>query len=524
MPQLQDIRGTLPFVAGSVLGVALAFGAHGTRADEVVVALAVESPQVDPTRSLGALDEYFVTLFYEQLLNTDPDGNRVNWLAESWSFDHVGDGYVLAVKLREGVKFHNGDTLTAHDFRFAYERQSDPVSRSAYRFRHVRDVVVHDAYRFDIVFDRPDAGFPEWNLALWAVPRRLYETVGEEAMQEHPIGTGPWKFVSRKRREELVVERFEDYWNASERPRAKRLVIKIIPEDTTRVAAFRTGKVDWIDALPTALVEEFRRMPGVRVASVPTPNNLYIGMNAVDPHSPLSDVRVRRAVAHAIDVDAIIKHVVHGQGIRTAQLAPGTFGYEPGTEPYAYDPARARALLAEAGYARGFDVNCFNLTTPREANIKEVGEAAFAYLRQAGIRCRIVQLEYGAWASVLRRRSRPVMDGIISAMGSHGLPGDPTVSWSLHLHSYDESWGSVSYHADPELDRLVEAARTTWDAPEREALVRRIVRLKHERVAGGLPTYRPRTAFAWRDTVVFRPWPSAHWRSMYEISRAPPGR
>ena len=494
--------------------------AAAAQAEEVVVAFGAEPTQVEPTRATAGVDAYFVSLFYEQLLNVDPALQRVNWLAESWSFDPAGADHVLSVTLRPGVKFHNGDTLSAHDFRFAYERQRDPLSRAAGRFRYVRDLVVHDDRRFDVVFDEPDAAFVPWNLALWAVPRRHFEAVGEVGMQTHPVGTGPWKFVSRKPREELVVERFEDYWNAAATPRAKRLVIKIIPEDTTRVAAFKTGEVDWIDAVPPAQVQDFARMPGVRTVSLPGPNNLYIGMNATDPRHPLADVRVRRAVAHAVDVDAIVEYVVHGQGIRTAQLAPGSVGYDAALEPHAYDPDRSRALLAEAGYPRGIRVNCYNLTTPREPNIKEVGEAVFAFLGAVGIRCRVEQMEYGAWINLLRVASRPHMDGIISAMWGHGLPADPTDAWSGHLHTTTDAWGRNSYHSDPAFDRLVETLRTTMDPGARYRLASRIARLKHEQVAGGLPTYRPMISLAWREKIAFRPWPAAGWRSMYEIDLA----
>ena len=502
----------------AALASLLAAAAQG---EEIVVAFGAEPTQVEPTRATAGVDAYFVSLFYEQLLNVDPDLERVNWLAESWSFERAAGGHVLSVKIREGVKFHNGDTLSAHDFRFAYERQRDPLSRAAGRFRHVRNLVVRDDHRFDIVFDTPDAAFVPWNLALWAVPRRHFRAVGEAGMQAHPVGTGPWKFVSRKPREELVVERFEDYWNAGAKPRAQRLVIKIIPEDTTRVAAFKTGAVDWIDAVPPAQVEDFRRLPGVRTVSLPGPNNLYIGMNALDPRSPLADVRVRRAIAHAIDTDAIVEFVVHGQGIRTVQLAPGSLGYDAALEPYAYDPDRARALLAGAGYPRGIQINCYNLTTPREPNIKEVGEAVFAFLGAAGIRCQIQQLEYGAWINLLRAASRPTMDGIISGMWGHGLPADPTDAWSGHLHSAVDAWGRNSYHSDPKFDHLVETLRTTMDPGARYRLASRIARLKHEQVAGGLPTYRPLITLAWRDTLAFRPWPGAGWRSMYEIDLAP---
>ena len=126
------------------------------------------------------------------------------------------------------------------------------------------------------------------NLVLSAIPRKYYQEVGDDGVQAHPIGTGPWKFVSRKVREELIVERFEDYWNRDAMPVAKRLRIKIIPEDTTRVAAFKTRAVDWIDAVPPAQVGEFETSPGVRVVSLPTPNNLFVALNAVDPASPFA--------------------------------------------------------------------------------------------------------------------------------------------------------------------------------------------------------------------------------------------
>ena len=385
------------------------------------------------------------------------------------------------------------------------------------RWRFVEDVVVLDDHQLEIVFDHPDASLISLNLDLWAVPRRYYEEVGDEGIQAHPIGTGPWKFVSRKPREELVVERFDGYWNQDALPRAKRLTIKIIPEDTTRVAAFKTHAVDWIDAVPPAQVAEFEAMEGVEVVSLPTPNNLFLQLNAIDPRSPLRDVRVRRAVAHAFDVDAIVKYILHGQGIRTAQIAAGGLGHDPHLDPYPFDPEKTRELLAEAGYPRGINVNCYNLTTPREPYLKQVGEAIFAYLTAAGVRCRIVQLEYGAWINLGRRDARPEMDGIVSWMWGHGLPGDPSDAWSGHLHSNGDSWGAYSYHADEELDRLVEQVRTTLDVDEKDRLIRRVARLKHERVAGGLPTYRPKVTFAWRDSLEFHPEPGASWRAMRRI-------
>ena len=501
------------------LALAIALIAHSARDasaddDEVVIAFGAEPQQVDPTRSSAGVDGYYIDLFYEGLLTVTPSFERINWLAESWRVVEGEDGLAIVVKIRQGVKFHNGEELTAHDFAYAYERLSDPLSRTAGRLRYVEDIRVHDDYRFDFVLNSPDGSLEALNLVLTAIPRRYYQEVGDEGVQAHPVGTGPWKFVSRKPREELVVERFEDYWNKDAMPVAKRLRIKIIPEDTTRVAAFKTGAVDWIDAVPPAQVSEFEQLAGVQVASMPAPNNLYVALNAIDAASPLRFRKVRQAVAHAVHVDDIIRYVLYGQGIRTVQLAPGTLGYDESLAAYPYDPDRARELLAEAGFPAGFNVNCYNLTTPREPYFKEIGETIFAFLNEVGIRCRIVQLEYGAWIAVGRRFSPPHMDGIFSTMWGQGLPGDPTDAWSGHIHTTGDGWGTYSYHSDPQLDALIKELRKTMETARRVELIRQIARLKHERVAGGFPTYRPMLTLAWRDHLDFQPWPGAFWRSM----------
>lgn len=488
----------------------------------VVVAFAAEPTQIDPTRTSAGVDQYFMALFYEQLLAVGPGLEQRPWLAESWRLFERDGVWLIGVVLRRGVRFHNGDELTAHDLRYSWLRQRDPaLSRQAGRWRHVDDVRVLGDYELEIVFQGlPDSALLSLNLDLWAIPRRYYEEVGDDGVQARPIGTGPWKFVSRKLREEIVVERFDGYWKPDALPGIRRLTIKIIPEDTTRVAAFKTGAVDWIDAVPPAQVADFRRTPGVQVASLPTSNNLFLALNALDSRSPLGDVLVRRAVAHAIDFDAIIEYILHGQGIRTVQVTPGAPGHDPGLAAYRFDPEHSRQLLRQAGYGRGIGVNCYNLTTPREPYLKEVGEAMFAYLTAAGIRCRIVQLEYGAWINLGRRDARPEMDGIASWMWGHGALGDPTDPWSGHLHSYGDGWGWYSYHDDAELDALVETLRVTAEPEAKAALIRKIARLKHERVAGGIPTYRPLVTLAWRDTLRFVPWPQANWRMMRDIRLA----
>ncbi|MBS03172.1 MAG: glutathione ABC transporter substrate-binding protein [Gammaproteobacteria bacterium] len=509
----------------ALLALILAGGLASARANDehFVIAFGAEPTQLDPTRTSAGVDAYFMSLFYETLLAIDPDLDQINWLAEDWRIEERDGLPVIFVKLREGVMFHDGTELTATDLAFAYERTSDPISRTAGRLRYVDRVDVLDRYRFEMVLNAPDAALIPGNLVLTAISAAHFAREGDEGVNLRPMGTGPYRFISRKPREELVIERFDDYWRDGPGNRPKRITIKIIPEDTTRVAAFKTGAVDWMDAVPPAQIESFKSLPGVRMASRPAPNNMYININAEQPRHPLSNVKVRQAIAHAIDFDAIIEYILYKQGIRTAQLAPGSTGYDPTLEPYPYDPDRARALLAEAGYARGINVPCYNLTTPREPYMKEMGEAMFAYMGVIGIRCRIVQLEYGAWINLARVGVRPYMDGILSTMWGQGLPGNPTEAWGGHVHSSGDGWGTYSYHKDPELDAMIEEIRTTMDQTRHVELIQQVARIRHERVAGGIPTYRPLITFAWRDTIDFNPWPQAFWRSMLEIGPAGKG-
>lgn len=146
------------------------------------------------------------------------------------------------------------------------------------------------------------------------------------------------------------------------------------------MAAFKTGAVDWIDNVPPSMVAEFKKMPGVKTFTAISGNNLYIDFPSYNPTSPFNKLKVRQAVAQAIDMDAIIKSVLFGQGERYAEVGKGSTGYDPDLKPYAYNPKEAKRLLTEAGYPNGFDTPCYNLTTPREPNVKEMGEAVFAYL------------------------------------------------------------------------------------------------------------------------------------------------
>ena len=491
--------------------------------DTLVAALAAEGTVLDPARYSAGVDQYFIGQMFEQLVRFDPDQKPVNWLAESWSIEGTPDKPIIDVHIRKGVKFHSGDPLTAADFEFSFERLRDPkISRWVHLQANVEKFEIIDDHHFKLHFKAPDGDYIVGSLQLWAMSKKYYEKAGEDGFAKAPVGTGPWKFGSRSIKEDMKLEAFEDYWNKDARPKIKNLVLKIIPEDLTRVAAFKSGSVDWIDAVPLSELPEIRKMPGVKTFTATTPNNLFINFPTYKPESPFNKLKVRQAVAHAVDVDAIIKSVLFGQGERYTEIGKGSTGYDPDLKPFPYDMRKAKQLLAEAGYPNGFETPCYNLNTPREPNVKEMGEAVFAYLGTVGIRCKVQGLEYSAWINIGRRGrdGPPEMDGVLMWMWGHGLPGDPAIPWSGHLHSFvqGKGYGSYSFDNDAKADAMVEELKATMAPEKRVELIKQIARYKHENVLGGVTTYRPVVTLAWRDNIEFRAWPSpGSWRAFQEV-------
>lgn len=489
---------------------------------QLVIAFGAEPTTMDPARYNAGVDTYGVTQAFEQLTRPDRSGKLVNWLAESWSLAGTPEKPIIDVKIRPGVKFHNGDPLTSADFEYSLERQRNPkISTRFFYHDAVERFEIVDDLNFRIHFKEPDSNYIASYLQLWAQPKKYIESVGDDGFALQPIGTGPWKLKSWKRKEEMVFDAFDDYWNKGARPTVKTLTIKFITEDLTRVAAYKTGAVDLIDAVPLSQLEDFKKLPNTSLATVRTGNNLNLAFPTHMPDNPFKNVKVRLAAAHAIDMDAIIKTVLFGQGERYAEVAEGGAGYDASLKPFAYDPRKARQLLSEAGYPRGFDTPCYNLNTPREPNIKEAGEAMYAYLSAIGIRCRVVGMEYNAWLNFGRReRAGNPMDGLFVWMYGQGLPGDPSAAWGSQLHTFvpGGGWGAASYINDPEVDTLIEQAKRTMEPGKRNEILRQIARLKNERVHS-VTTYLPLATMAWRtDKVDFKPWPApGNWHQMQEL-------
>ena len=313
-------------------------------------------------------------------------------LAESWTVSP--DQRVYEFKLRAGLKFHNGDPFTAEDVKFSFERYKWPQ----YHRDKFQQVEIVDPYRVRIHLVQPWPDFMTFygtmtTAAGWIVPKKYIEKVGDEGFRKHPIGLGPYKFVSYTPGIELVMEAVEGYWRKV--PHVKRLVFKTVPDPTTRLAMLKKGEVDVAYDLEGDLGEDLKRDPKLRVAF-----SGGIGITALsflssqwDPKSPWHDQRVRLAASYAIDRQAISEAETLGASIPTGSLSPREFEFALPIEPDPYDPIKAKQLLAEAGYPNGFDAGDFYPAPPFFAR----GEMVANYLGAVGIKVQMRTMERAAF-------------------------------------------------------------------------------------------------------------------------------
>ena len=259
----------------------------------------------DPAETSGIITPYVVLYaLHDAMVKQLPGNAFAPALAESWTMSP--DGLVFEFVLRKGVRFHNGDPITSDDVKFSLERYRGTASKML-RDR-VAAVETPDATRTRIRLKQPWPDFMTFYAiatgAGWIVPKKYVEKVGEDGFKKAPIGAGPYRFVSFTPGVELVLEAFDGYWRKP--PTIKRLVFKVVPDDTTRVAALKRGEVDIAYAIWGALAEEVRRTAGLTLKAtlVPTPFWVYFA-DQWDPKSPWHDRRVRLAANHALDREAI---------------------------------------------------------------------------------------------------------------------------------------------------------------------------------------------------------------------------
>jgi peptide/nickel transport system substrate-binding protein len=423
----------------------------------------------DPADTPGILTPFIVLYaLHDALVKPMPGKPMAPSLAESWSASP--DGLAYEFVLRQGVRFHNGEVLTADDVKFSFERYRG-VSARVLKTK-VREVQVVDPHRvrFQLKEPWPDFltfyGTPATG-AGWIVPRKYLEKVGDEGFKKAPVGAGPYRFAGFTPGVELALEAHEQYWRKS--PSVKRLVLKVVPDEVTRLAMLKRGEVDIAYALRGAIAEEARRTPGLGLKPSSAHGGHWVLFTEQwDPKSVWADRRVRLAVNHAIDREAINQSVTLGFSRMTGSIIPQDFEFAWRVPPYAYDGRKARQLLSEAGYPQGFDAG--ELST--DANFAESTEGVANFLAAVGIRTKMRVVERAAFFSQIREKKlRPL---VYMASGAYG-------NAATRLDSFVAAGGLYTYGTYPDIEGLVQEQAVERDRKRREATLHRIQQLMHER-------------------------------------------
>ncbi len=493
---MTDRRSLLLSAAGAgvgALGLGSAFAQPAGDKALLQIAFNQEPDSIDltssrsPTTSRGILEN--VT---EALVGLSNDGQLVPTVAD-WRV--MSDARVFEFQVRPGIKFHNGDTVTARDIEFSHQRMMK-TPRYANTLRHLDRVEVLNDSTIRFFFKEPSLSFISTR-PLLLVSRNYFTREGEEAAARNPVGTGPYKFAGRVLGQSIDLEPFEGYRGGM--PKTGRVRFRIVKEDTTRVAMLRAGEVDMIVGVPYALADGLQNA-SIRTVRQEIAQTITLQYNFANPKTPWNNPKVRQALSHAIDTGAITKSLMRGAAASHVRLAPGDLGYDATLKPYKYDPALARKLLAEAGFPRGFDfpINYWANATP---GIKETAEAVVLYLKAVGINARLEGKDAVAMAEFVRnnRNDPNATFGLVAPLAIANQV-DPA-EW---LAYYLSSKGSVGVYRNARFDQTIEQAVSTSDMNVRAARTREAVRIAHEDVAD-VPLWTNVLVYAMRSNLEFTP-------------------
>jgi len=444
-------------------GAASAVPPDGTMALGLHVTLV--SRWLDPGETEALITPFMVLYaLHDALVKPMPGNIMTPSLAESWTVSK--DGLTYEFVIRKNARFHNGDPVTADDVKFTFERYKGAGGKLLKDKVKEVQVVAPNRARFVLKEQWPDfMAFYGTSAtgAGWIVPKKYIEKVGEEAYKKAPVGAGPYKFVSFTPGVELTLEAFGDYWRKA--PSVKRLVMRSIPDETTRAAAVKTGEVDAAYLFSGAVAEDLKRSPGVRVVAPLLYGVYWLDfLDQWDPKSPWHDRRVRQAASLAIDRNAINQAEMLGLGRPAGAFVPPEFEFSLKLDPPPFDPKRAKQLMVEAGFPNGFDAGDLTPLPPYTS----VAEAIGGYLQALGIRTSVRTMERATFLAAWREKK---LRGLVfSATGAAG-------NAAARLEPFFTKSGVYAYGTRPEIDDLFQRQANEIDRGKREALLHQIQKI-----------------------------------------------
>jgi peptide/nickel transport system substrate-binding protein len=464
------MRGCAVLIA-LLLSVSLATPAAAAPEGQITwgVHITLAAQWFDPAEMPGLITPFMINYaLHEGMAKAMPDNTLAPMIAESWKMAPDGRSYDFMI--RKNVKFHDGTTVTAEDVKFSYDRYKGTASSTLKERVSAVEVVGPNHVRIRLKSPWPDflTFYMSASGAGWIVPKKYVEKVGDEGFKKAPIGAGPYKLVAINPGVELVFEAHEQYWRKM--PNVKRLVFKVIPDESTRLAALKRGEIDIVYSVRGELAEELQRTPGLVLKPVVIQSPQWVNfLDQWDPKSPWHDRRVRLAANLAVDRKAINQAITLGHSRLTHSMIPSTFDFYWQPPLYPFDPPQAKKLLAEAGYPNGFDAGDYFMDVTY-ANVQEV---VANYLQQVGIRSKLKAVERAAhWSAYADKKYRNLA---YTASGAFG-------NAATRLESFIVKGGPYVYGSYPDIDSLFKDQAGELDRKKREAMLHKIQQMVHEKV------------------------------------------
>lgn len=441
------------------------------RGNELVIGVSGDPQNWDPIDTFLLDWSTIATSVFEGLVNRTLDLKLEPGLAESWEYL---DDKTLQFKLRQGVTFHNGEPFNAEAVKFTFDRllgtegQKGPQYSNYTSIDHV-EIVDENTVNFILKAQDPVLLTKLAGYGAVIVPPKYIQEKGDEHFNNNPVGTGPFKMTSYKRDQEIVLEKNPEYWK--EAAKLDKVVFKVIPEASTRLAELQTGKIDIMKRVEVAQAETVKEASFLELMEVGTPTAFSLRFDPAQ--KPLDNKLVRQAINYAVDKEAIIDEILGGYGKQISTFQSElSFGYNKDLKPYPYHPEKAKELLKEAGVKEG---TTLDLTIPgNDGNFKEISQAVAFYLEEVGLKVNINSVDNTTLISDL------IPNGKAGHMYRQGWGG-----WTLDfdntaylMYHEGEQWNPS--FKDEKVEELLAAQRATVDQKEREAIFKELTELLYE--------------------------------------------
>jgi len=479
-----------------ILGFSPSWAKTQPKGSITIAVTSLADEPIDPQKSKTQIDRPITDSVGDALVEGDLQGNLAPGVATSWKLLPSTGNKGWEFKLRKGVKFWDGTPVTGEDVKFSIERAMNPKTANEggpFIRANVERIQVVDNETIIIYSPNPTPWVPLGVAGRYnaIVPKAYVEKVGDEKFNtvEGLLTCGEFKPVEHKKMQHFIMEANEGFYDPARVPRVKRIKLAVVPELSTRMAMLQTGEVDIVDGVAGPTIMQVKSNPKLKL-SVSHKTATYF-LTPCDLHhpepSPLKDKRVRQALAHAIDIDSIIKRLYFGEASpAVAIMIPRDVGYDPTLKPWKYDVERAKKLLAEAGYAKGFKVDLQGALTPSTPLCDKVLEAVAGFWGKVGVEVNLRMMESGTYYAKYREKA-------FRGFAAFSNPVTPD-----HLSSiwYLAGTGMMySFYSNPDMDKWLAEQKQEMDPVKRAEIAKKIYNHWHHELVG-IPIHHVNTLWA----------------------------